>query len=122
MIDLKEGDTVHESQLLARLMDDVAQASLDVAKLVADDDIEIQYATKLNDVDSAEYEKSLAANRQHFNTVPDLDILRAKLDMEKSQLQIDKAKHEMEVNAAQGQTSGSGIENLSHHWPRLTES
>ncbi len=79
-------------------MDDVAQASLEVAKLVADDDVEIQYATKLNEVDSKEYEKSLAANRQHYNTVPQLDILRAKLNMEKSQLQINKAKHEKEVN------------------------
>jgi multidrug efflux pump subunit AcrA (membrane-fusion protein) len=97
-IDLKEGDTVHENQILARLMDDVAQASLDVAKLVADDDIEILYATKLNDVDAVEYEKSLAANRHHFNTIPQIDIMRAKLNMDKSQLQIDKAKHEKEVN------------------------
>ena len=97
-IDLKEGDTVHENELLARLMDDVAQASLEVAKLVADDDIEIQYSTKLNEVDTKEYEKSLAANRQHYNTVPQLDILRAKLNMEKSQLQINKAKHEIKVN------------------------
>ncbi len=79
-------------------MDDVAQASLEVAKLVADDDIEIQYATKLNEVDTKEYEKSLAANLQHYNTVPQLDILRAKLNMEKSQLQINKATHEIKVN------------------------
>jgi membrane fusion protein, multidrug efflux system len=97
-IDLKEGDIVHENDLLARLMDDVAQASLEVAKLVADDDIEIQYATKLNEVDTKEYEKSLAANLQHYNTVPQLDILRAKLNMEKSQLQINKATHEIKVN------------------------
>ena len=59
-VEPKEGDAVHEEQIVARLMDEVAQASLDVAKLVADDHVEIQYATKLNAVDTAEYEKDLA--------------------------------------------------------------
>jgi membrane fusion protein, multidrug efflux system len=97
-IDLKEGDSVHEDQVVARLMDEVPKANLEVAKLVADDEVEVQYATKLNAVDTKEYEKSLAANRQHYNTIPQLDILRAKLNMEKSQLQIGKAKHEIAVN------------------------
>jgi membrane fusion protein (multidrug efflux system) len=94
----KEGDAVAKDKIVARLMDDVAQASLDVAKLVADDQVEIKYATKLNEVDTAEYEKDLEANRQHFNTVPDLEVRRAKLAMERSSLQIDKAIHEMKVN------------------------
>ena len=50
-VEPKEGDAVREGQIVARLMDEVAQASLDVAKLVADDHVEIQYATKLNAVD-----------------------------------------------------------------------
>ena len=79
-------------------MDEVPQASLDVAKLVADDPVEIQYATKLHAVDKLEYEKDLQANEQHRNTVPDLEVQRAKLNMEKSLLQIDKAKHETKVN------------------------
>jgi RND family efflux transporter MFP subunit len=94
----KEGDAVRENQILARLMDEVPQASLDVAKLVADDPVEIQFATKLHAVDKLEYEKDLQANDQHRNTVPDLEVQRAKLNMEKSLLQIDKAKHETKVN------------------------
>jgi membrane fusion protein (multidrug efflux system) len=98
VVEPKEGDAVREGQIVARLMDEVAQASLDVAKLVADDHVEIQFATKLNAVDAAEYAKDLEANKQHLNTVPDIEVRRAKLAMEKSHLQIDKAEHDMAVN------------------------
>jgi RND family efflux transporter MFP subunit len=94
----KEGDTVRENQIVARLLDEVPQANLEVAKLVADDQVEIAYATKLHAVDKLEYEKDEQANRQHMNTVPDLEVQRAKLQMERSELQIDKAKHEIKVN------------------------
>jgi membrane fusion protein (multidrug efflux system) len=97
-VEPKEGDRVREGEIVARLMDEVAQANLDVAKLVADDQVEIKYSTKLNAVDTIEYEKDLDVNRQHFNTVPDLEVQRAKLAMERSALQIEKAKHEMAVN------------------------
>ncbi len=80
-VEPNEGDSVREGQLVARLMDEVAKASLDVAKLVADDHVEIQYATKLNAVDTAEYEKGprgeSAAPATPFR---DLDMRRAKLD------------------------------------------
>jgi RND family efflux transporter MFP subunit len=94
----KEGDTVREGQIVARLMDEVPQANLDVANLVADDQVEIQYATKLNAVDAIEYAKNIEANRKHENTVPDIEVLRSKLAMERSKLQIDKAEHEIAVN------------------------
>jgi RND family efflux transporter MFP subunit len=94
----KEGDAVRENEIVARLMDEVPQANLDVAKMVANDQVEIQYATKLHAVDKLEYEKDVQANRQHLNTVPDLEVQRAKLQMERSDLQIDKAVHEIKVN------------------------
>lgn len=94
----KEGDTVRENQTVARLMDEVPLANLDVQKAIADDPVEIQYSTKLHAVDKLEYEKDLEANQQHANTVPDLEVQRAKLQMEKSALSIDKAKHETKVN------------------------
>jgi membrane fusion protein (multidrug efflux system) len=97
-IEPKEGDTVREGQIVARLMDEVAKANFEVKKLTADDHVEIQYATKLNAVDTAEYQKDLEANRQHLNTIPDIELQRAKLTMERSRLQIDKAEHEMAVH------------------------
>jgi RND family efflux transporter MFP subunit len=97
-VEPKEGDSVRKDQLVARLMDEVPQANLDVANLVADDRVEIQYAKKLNAVDAAEYAKNLEANQKHENTVPDIEVQRSKLAMERSKLQIDKAEHEMAVN------------------------
>src|ERR1700722_1758588 len=94
----QEGDAVRKNDIVARLMDEVPQANLDVAKMVANDQVEIQYATKLHAVDKLEYEKDVQANRQHLNTVPDLEVQRARLQMERSDLQIDKAVHEIKVN------------------------
>jgi RND family efflux transporter MFP subunit len=79
-------------------MDEVPQANLDVANLVADDRIEIEYATKLNAVDAVEYAKNLEANQKHENTVPDIEVQRSKLAVDRSRLQIGKAEHEMAVN------------------------
>lgn len=94
----QEGDSVGKNQVVARLMDEVPQANLEVAKAVADDPVEILYATKLHAVDKLEYDKDNQANQQHANTIPDLEVQRARLQMEKSALSIDKAKHETKVN------------------------
>jgi membrane fusion protein, multidrug efflux system len=110
VVEPKEGDSVREGQIVARLMDDVAKASWEVAKLVADDHVEIEYATKLNAVETAQYEKDLEANRQHLNTVTDIEVRRAKLDMEKSSLQIDKAEHEMKVNELKAKQAKAELE------------
>jgi membrane fusion protein (multidrug efflux system) len=99
LVDPHEGDTVKEGQVVARLMDEVAQASYEVAKLVADDRVEIEYATRLNAVDKIEYSKSVATNETARGTIPDIELRRLKLAEERSALQIDKAKHEMAVNA-----------------------
>jgi RND family efflux transporter MFP subunit len=99
VVDPHEGDSVKEAQVVARLMDEVAQASYEVAKLVADDRVEIEYATRLNAVDKIEYSKSVATNETARGTIPDIELRRLKLAEERSALQIDKAKHEMAVNA-----------------------
>jgi RND family efflux transporter MFP subunit len=98
VVDPKEGDTVKEGQQVARLKDEIPQANYEVAKLVADDHVEVQYATKVNKVDALEYEKSVEANRQAPGRISEIEFERAKLAQERSALQIDKAKHEMAVN------------------------
>jgi RND family efflux transporter MFP subunit len=98
VVDPHEGDSVKEGQVVARLMDEVAQANFEVAKLVADDVIEVEYATKLNAVDALEYKKSVAANRQAPGTISEIELARLNLNEQKSALQIEKAKHEIAVN------------------------
>jgi RND family efflux transporter MFP subunit len=109
-VEAKEGDSVREGQIVARLMDEVAKANFEVKKLVADDHVEIDYASKLNAVDTAEYEKDLEANRQHLNTIPDIELRRAKLTMERSRLQIDKAEHEMAVHKLEADQAKAELE------------
>jgi RND family efflux transporter MFP subunit len=97
-IEPKEGDAVREGQLVAKLMDEVAQANVDVAKRTSENTVEIEYAEKLNLVDRAEYLKAVEANRQQDKTFSDIEVQRLKLADERSRLQIDKAKHEMDIN------------------------
>jgi membrane fusion protein, multidrug efflux system len=94
----KEGDTVSRDQDLVRLMDEVPQANWEVAKLVADDVIEVEYATKLHRVDVLEYAKSVEANNKAPGTISEIELQRLKLNADKSELQIDKAKHDIKVN------------------------
>jgi multidrug efflux pump subunit AcrA (membrane-fusion protein) len=94
----KEGDTVQDGEEIVRLMDEVPQANWEVAKLVADDRIEVEYATKLNAVDALEYIKSVEANYKAPGTISEIELRRLKLAEERSALQIDKAKHDMAVN------------------------
>jgi multidrug efflux pump subunit AcrA (membrane-fusion protein) len=98
VVDPKEGDIVKEGDQVARLMDEDPQANYEVAKLVADDPIEVKYATKLNKVDALEYRKSDEANRHTPGTFSEIELKRLKLIEEKSALQIDKAEHDMKVN------------------------
>jgi multidrug efflux pump subunit AcrA (membrane-fusion protein) len=98
VVDPKEGDLVKEGQPVARLMDDVPQANWEVAKLVAKDEIEIKYATKLNAVDALEYAKSVEANNKAPGTISEIELRRLKLAEQRSALQIEKAKHDMDVN------------------------
>jgi RND family efflux transporter MFP subunit len=94
----KEGDTVSKDQEIVRLMDEVPQANWEVAKLIADDRIEVEYATKLNRVDVLEYAKSVEANNKAPGTISEIELQRLKLNADKSALSIDKAKHEIKVN------------------------
>jgi RND family efflux transporter MFP subunit len=98
VVDPKEGDTVKKGQPIVRLMDEVPQANWEVAKLVADDVIEVEYATRLNAVDALEYKKSVEANRKAPGTISEIELRRLDLAEQKSALSIDKAKHDIAVN------------------------
>jgi RND family efflux transporter MFP subunit len=98
VVHAKEGDAVKEGEEIVHLMDEVPQANWEVAKLVADDRIEVEYATKLNAVDALEYIKSVEANNKAPGTISEIELRRLKLAEQRSFLQIDKAKHDMAVN------------------------
>jgi membrane fusion protein, multidrug efflux system len=98
VVDPKEGDTVKEGVEIIRLMDEVPVANWEVAKLVADDQIEVLYATEAHRVDELEYKKSVAANVQAPRTISEIELERLNLNAVKSGLQIKKATHDIAVN------------------------
>jgi RND family efflux transporter MFP subunit len=106
----KEGDTVKEGTEIVRLMDEVPKANWEVAKLVADDQIEVQYATEAHRVDELEYKKSVAANGQAPGTISEIELERLKLNAVKSGLQIKKATHDIAVNVKKAEQAKAELD------------
>jgi len=110
VVDPKEGDTVKEGMPIIRLMDEVPRANWIVAKLVADDLIEVEFATEAHRVDELEYKKSVAANRQAAGTISEIELERLKLNAVKSGLQIKKATHDIAVNDMKAKESKAELD------------
>lgn len=97
-IDVREGQSVKEGDLVALIKDDVPRATLAIAEEEASSRIEIDFAEKAAEVALAEYEKARDANERFRGTVPEVEVRRAKLAHEKALLEIKKAEHVHEVN------------------------
>src|SRR5258708_11745922 len=97
---VREGDTVEQGQLLARLKDDVARAALAVAEIEAASDVDIRYAQAASGVALAEYDKMVEANSKVRGAVADIEVRKAKLAYDKAVLEIEKATHTREVHMA----------------------
>jgi RND family efflux transporter MFP subunit len=106
----KEGDIVKKDQIVVQLIDDVPRASLRVANLTAEIRVEVDYAAKLHAADVKEYEQALAESRKYVNPVIADRLERLKLTAERSQLQIEKAKQEAEVNRAKAQLAQAELD------------
>lgn len=94
----REGDAVHEGDIVATIRDEVARAALAVAAKEAESDVDIRYAIIAGAVSRAEHEKALAANRQYPKTVPDVEVRRLELAAEKSVLEKESAELRHAVN------------------------
>ena len=101
---VKEGDRVNEQTVLATIDDrqaqaavDVAQISLDAATERAKDDIEEKYAVAAAKVAKVDWEKDQEANSRQSNSVTEIQILQKKLVLDRSILQIEKAKKDQVI-------------------------
>jgi multidrug resistance efflux pump len=72
-------------------------ALLAVAKQKAENDVNKRFAEKSAAVAKAEWEKMLESNRKVPGSIPETEVLRAKLSYEKALLQKEQAEHEQEV-------------------------
>jgi RND family efflux transporter MFP subunit len=99
-VDPDEMDEVREGQIVARLKDEIAAAALATAEKQATNDIEVRYAVKAAELAHVEHEKAVQANerRSGLQVVPDIEVRRLKLAAERSDLQIEQAEHQLELN------------------------
>ncbi len=100
-LNAKEGMQVTKDMEIARVDDREAQAQAVVKRLdfeVADQeaksDIVVRLAQETSNVAKAGYDKLVAANQESKRTVTEIEVLRAKLEWKKAELQIEKAKED----------------------------
>ena len=97
-VEPEEGDMVRADQEIARMKDDVAQATFATAKKKAENDVQVRYAKKASEVADPEYDRAALANELKAKTVPESEIRKLKLDAEKYVLAIEQAEHEMAIS------------------------
>src|SRR5262245_18262533 len=95
---VREGDVVGEGQLVAGIKDDVARAALKVAEAEAESDVEIRFARAASGVAELEHERMVEANRRVPQTVPEIEVRKARLAAEKTLLEVEKAEQTMKVH------------------------
>jgi len=95
---VKEGDIVGEGQLVATVKDDVAKAALKVAEAEAESDVEVRFAQAANGVALLEHERMVEANRRVPQTVPEIEVQKARLAAEKTALEVEKAQQNMKIH------------------------
>jgi multidrug resistance efflux pump len=99
-----DGVSVPNGAMLAQIDDkdaimarDVAEYKYKAARKQATNDVSVRAAIAAEGVAKASYDKILQANERQPGSYTETEVLRAKLDWERSGLQIDLAKHEMDV-------------------------
>lgn len=96
---VREGQAVQKGMPIGRLNDapartelDKAKAELAYAEAKAANDVAIRFAIKGEEVAKAEFEKNEQTNRESAGTVPEMEMLKLKLECDKAGLQIEQAK------------------------------
>jgi len=97
-VKFEEGDVVRKDETIGQLHDDVVKANLAIAKLQAENNIEVRYAIEAAKVAEKLLDAALKANSNYNVTaVPETEVDRLRLDHERAKLQIEKAKKDMDV-------------------------
>lgn len=108
-VEPEEGSEVTAGQKVAGLNDEVAAAALRVAEATAKNDIEIRYAEKAAAVSEAEYKRALQANRRTKDAIPEVEIERLRLSVDRAKLQIEKASLDQQVAKFQAEEKAAEL-------------
>ncbi|MDQ3331954.1 MAG: efflux RND transporter periplasmic adaptor subunit, partial [Planctomycetota bacterium] len=92
------------------LKDAVAKATLAVAAKTAESDVDIRYAQKAAAVAAEKLNKSLQANRQNPGNVTEIEISQLRLDAERAKLQIEKAELDKKIAELQSDEKAAELE------------
>ena len=108
---VREGSSVKAGQLLARIDDREAKATLKIAEYAlesaekrAAEDIEIRYSKKAEAVAKTDLEQDMIANRNQPGAIPEIEIRRKRLDWERATLQIEKAAKDQVLAVLEART------------------
>ncbi len=109
-----EGTKVNKGDLLARIDDREAKATLqiteyalDSANKKAEEDIEIRYAQAAEAVAKVDLIQDQKANITQPGAVPEIEIRRKKLDLRRSTLQIEKAQKDQVLAGLEAKTKAA---------------
>jgi multidrug efflux pump subunit AcrA (membrane-fusion protein) len=101
-IPVREGQTVHDGELLVKLSEGLAaaddlRASLEVslAEIRLQNDVDLRFAAKSLDVNQRELQRSLQANQQYANSVSSTELERLQLVVEQTELSIEQARRDL---------------------------
>jgi len=108
---VQEGDRVEEGQLLAGLKEDVARAGVAVAAATAvAAEVDIGYSESALKVAQTELIKIEEANHKIPGTVPNIEVQRAALTVEKSRFEVEKAKHNKTIAELKRDEAGAQLD------------
>jgi multidrug efflux pump subunit AcrA (membrane-fusion protein) len=114
---VKEGTRVSKDDLLATIDDREAKAAVKVANYAlqsamqrANETIEIRYAQAAEAVAKVDLEQDQKANLDHPNAIPETEIRRKKLDLDRSTLQIEKAKKDQILARLEAKTKNAELD------------
>ncbi|MCH7987673.1 MAG: efflux RND transporter periplasmic adaptor subunit [Planctomycetes bacterium] len=93
-----EGQQVKKGDVVAHVRDSLSRMVLEIANKRANNDVEIRYAQKAQELEELKYLRSLKANREFSGTVSDLDLREQRLSAEKSLLLLEQSRNELAVN------------------------
>ncbi|MCH7687776.1 MAG: efflux RND transporter periplasmic adaptor subunit [Planctomycetes bacterium] len=93
-----EGQQVKKGDVVAHVRDSLSRMALEIANKRADNDVEIRYARKAQELEELKYLRSLKANKEFSGTVSDLDLREQRLSAEKALLLLEQSRNELAIN------------------------
>ena len=103
-VKVQEGDMVERDEPLAQIMDiearhaeTRAKAELEIARLGAENDVNVRFAGKSAEVAKAELQRAAAANKKYPGSVSQSEIDRLQLAVDRAALEIEQAQRDFQV-------------------------